>query len=350
VCSSVIMGQFDQSFSSSPVLVFPPQLPPQHFNMSSQHIGSNTAFGHPSHSFWTQTLSQPQTPSGAGRKRSRDEAASNLEDDVHFPPEPAPAESEEGWEYGEGMTLIKPNGILIDASSQTGTWLEEKLPAPVAQTPPAVQDRPILRSYKSQRLDLSSTPAISEEVGFVNGLAVAPSPPKASTIPTIDDFTIHLGIGWSRISSDEHIQAAARGWAKFIENHYPVTDVQIVLQSKGLASYLVEAREGYFLFGDELKEGRLVSKSLEKTFQYLQSVPPMFDGEDSMIVAAQTPKHEAEPTQELAMSETMGQPASIHGLSASGAATGGILMGLLNGTSNGSHSTGQPMEVEMDMS
>jgi hypothetical protein len=238
--------------------------------------------------------------SAAGRKRSRDEAAPNLSfEDEYFPTHPVipPPENEEEWEYGEGMTLIKPNGgYLISASSQTGTWAEEKAEVNSQPTTPS-PEKPMLRSHKSQRLDLSGTPAIAEEISLSNGTLVTPlsqsknisTSMNSATEPTVDDFTRHLGIGWSRISEDEHIQAAARGWTKFIENHYPVTNVRIRLQSKGLASYLVEAQEGYFLFGEDLKQGRLVSRGLERTWENLRGSPPVFDGE-VVMEAGETPK------------------------------------------------------------
>lgn len=257
--------------------------------------GSNPAPVAPSLSNLTPTASTPS--SAAGRKRSRDEAAPNLEDDyfpVQQPSTPAPPENEDEWEYGEGMTLIKPSGsgYIISAGSQTGTWAEEKAEEQ-AQTvaPIMIQDRPALRSAKSQRLDFTSTPVIAEEV-MSNGTLIAPpstSPTNGFTEPTVDDFTRHLGIGWSLISADEDIQAAARGWTKFINNHFPVTDAKIRLQSKGLASYLVEANEGYFLFGEDLKQGRLVSTSLEKTWVNLRGPVPVFDGE-GVMEAGETPK------------------------------------------------------------
>lgn len=248
----------------------------------------------PLHSSWaTNTPSLPTPSSAASRKRSRDEAAPNLEDyfAVQAPaPQPEP-ENEDEWEYGEGMTLIKPSrgGYIIDASSQTGTWAEERAEEEKAKAmAPVAIERPIVRAAKSQRLDLSATPAIAEEAS-TSGVP-SPGSPERYTEPTVDDFTRHLGIGWSSVNTMDHdIQAAARGWAKFVENHYPVTDVKIRLQSKGLASYLVEANEGYFLFGEDLKQGRLVSTSLERTWVNLSSPVPVFDG-DVVMEAGQTPK------------------------------------------------------------
>jgi hypothetical protein len=325
---------FDQaSSSSSPVIVLPPpQFPSQPYTMNSNNLtfANSSPFGQASPNPSAFPLPQPSS-SSTGRKRSRDEAADNLQEDYFTPPV---QESEEDWEYGEGMTLIKPNGFLIDASSQTGTWAEEKaeIAQLQAQTPPATQDRPILRSYKSQRLDLTATPVIAEEISLSNGIVVASSPPKMSNgmaEPTIDAFTIYLGIGWSRISDGEDIQAAARGWAKYIENHYPVSGVHIRLQSKGLASYLVETREGWFLFGEDLREGRLVSTSLERTFENLKTQPPTFDSEEILYTTAETPRVEIETKNEVVMND---QP---------------VVENMMNGTHNLQTPAEQDVEMEM---
>jgi N6-adenosine-specific RNA methylase IME4 len=360
------MGSFDQSYlSSSPVLAMQAQHPPQPaFMMGSNSLAFSSPFGDSrnpnSPSAWPNTQLKSAPSSAAGRKRSRDEAGPNLSDDEHFPvqaPIPqAPTDDEEGWEYGEGMTLIKPNriGRAIEASSQTGTWAEEKAEeekakaqaqalaqaqAQAAAVLSSSAERPILRATKSQRLDLTATPSITEEV-MQNGtftIVSAPSPERTGFVePTIDDFTRHLGIGWSLISSDEHIQAAARGWTKFIENHFPITNVKIALQSNGLESYLVEASEGYFLFGEDLKQGRLVSTNLEKVWANLRGPVPIFDGEVIMD-AGETPKiHKATPPADATMmtDANMGEVDSI-----------------VNGGQQIAEPTiSQAVEVEMDMS
>lgn len=308
-------------YSSSPVLVLPP-LAPHSFGMdpTNSPYSNPSPFSQPSAGISIPNQPQPCTPSAAGRKRCRDE--SNLDDDGYFStpiPEPEPI-SEEGWEYGEGMTLVRPNGYIIDASSQTGTWAEDKIPTPPIGTP---IDRPILRTFKSQRLDLTAN---EDEASLPYGSLAAQSPPKSSLEPTVDDFTIHLGIGWSRISTDEDIQAAARGWAKYIENHFPVSNPDIRLQSKGLSSYLVETKEGWFLFADDLKQGRLVSMTLEKTFDNLRVQPPIFDSSEILEAAAATPM--ADDSERLTMNDALQQTLA-----------------------NASPSTnGHSVEVEMDIS
>ena len=292
-----------RSFNNrSPVLALQPQSPAQlPFNMNSNRPIFSSPFSNPTYQSPTSSSWSTLTPTGivpnsaAGRKRSRDEAAPNLEDD-YFPVQqpasiPTPPENEDDWVYGEGMVLIKPGGNgYISPESQSGTWLEEKVEEKTQSAPVApLSERPFMRSAKSQRLDFGSTPSILEERIMSNGTPVAASPTSGYTEPTIDDYTRHLGIGWSRISADEDIQAASRGWTRYINNHYPVTDAKIRLQSKGLCSYLVEANEGFFLFGEDLKQGQLVSTTLDKTFANLAGPTPVFDG-TTVMEAGQTPK------------------------------------------------------------
>lgn len=265
---------------------------------SHQSRGNNgdlpalTPFGQPSFNA-CGVQSRLLTPASVGVKRSRDDAAENLEDDDYFHQAATPpAQKEEDWTYGEGMTLVRPNGFIIDPASQTGTWAEEKAEQSRPATPPAAS-RPVMRNHKSQRLDLSATPAIGDD--RLSNYAPSSSPIRQSPTrndPAVDDYTIHLGIGWSKISADEDMQAAARGWAKYIENHFNVTSPKILLQSRGLSSYLVEAREGWFLFGDDLKQGRLVATTLTRTFEHLRTSPPSFDGEEVLVAVAETPKVE----------------------------------------------------------
>jgi len=234
-----------------------------------------------------------RTSTVAGRKRSRDEAAVNLDPPEKVVEAPVIKEAEDEWVYGPGMTLIKKSaGYVADASSQSGTWVEEKAAQEQARKAEAAllaqqqqsQSRPSLRSHKSQRLEMRapSTERFSARSPTREAVNALSTTSDSITQPIVDDFTFHLGIGWSRISDDEHIQAAARGWARYIENHYPVTNAKVLLESRGLQSYLVEASEGYFLFAENLRQGRLVSKLADRALQNLKSSPPAFDGLETM--------------------------------------------------------------------
>ena len=283
------MPSFNRYFTSSPVLAMQPQA--VHQGPLSKPFSAST-FSLPAS--WAQQL--VSNNSAAGRKRSRDEAAVNLDAPEKIA-EPVVKEPEDEWIYGPGMTLIKKNSSYVaDASSQSGTWVEEKAAKEDAiKTEAALQiqeqlaqERPSLRSNKSQRLtpNASSNSINTRSSPLLNPMSSSDSLEQ----PIVDDFTIHLGIGWSRISDDERIQAAARGWARYIENHFPVTNAKILLESRGLQSYLVEANEGYFLFAENLRQGRLVSKTSDRAMENLRSSPPVFDGIDTMEATTQTPK------------------------------------------------------------
>jgi hypothetical protein len=287
------MSSFGRQFTASPVLTMSPQ--PAHqapfgmvgFGHQQAPPASHTqaqappAFGAPpvAAAFMAQ---QPSKPASSGRKRSRDEAASNLEPDA--PPPPPPQEPEDEWVYGEGMVLIKANkGYVADASSQSGTWMEEKKAAEEEVRRKLELEREIIapRSCKLVRVDRGlDTQSAMTASAAPTAASTSPSSilPNGKQAPVIDDFTLHLGIGWRKISDAEHIQAAARGWARFIENHFPLNNVQIRLESSGLQSYLVESSEGFFLFAENLRHGRLVSTNVEGALRNLQTSPPTFDG------------------------------------------------------------------------
>lgn len=293
--------------TSSPVLTMASQAAHQLQFDRPFAMQQSSPFGNPS--AWSQNFGQHKAVAPPrGRKRSRDEAAVNLDSPEKAPPVVEPVkEDEDEWEYGPGMVLIKKgSGYVHEAGNQSGTWLEEKTAALEAtrkeealrEQQRQAQDRPSLRSHKSSRLDLSAHVASQESAARSNRSSPKrdlrdPSPmtPDGNSSaagpsqPVIDDFTFHLGIGWNRLSEDEHIQAAARGWARYIGNHYPVTEPKILLESKGLESYLVEAREGYFLFAENLHQGRLVSSNAQRALVNLKSSPPVLDGAQTMLAA-----------------------------------------------------------------
>ncbi|KAK4107554.1 hypothetical protein N656DRAFT_719891 [Canariomyces notabilis] len=292
------MPSFDRIYASSPVLAMPPQ------------VAHQVPLGKSFQQHQAMSLSQPvswpahlvRSSSVAGRKRSRDEASVNLDPPEKLVEAPVIKEPEDEWIYGPGMTLIKKStGYIADASSQSGTWVEERAAKEEARKAEAAllaqqqlaQSRPSLRSHKSQRLDMTTAANTDGRSPSRRSSPTreATNPLSASSDsiaqPIVDEFTLHLGVGWSRIS--EHIEAAARGWARYIENHYPVTNVKILLESRGLQSYLVEANEGYFLFAENLRQGRLLSRTPERALSNLKSSPPVFDGLDTMD-ASESPK------------------------------------------------------------
>jgi len=161
--------------------------------------------------------------------------------------------------------------------------------------------RPDLVSRKSMRLDRSATTsldnlhktasasasasAMSESIDFADsmdrsGAAVVEQPP-------IDTATQTLGIAWTSMpTSDPTMAAAMRGYARYIETHFPLQGVSIVWQNRSMPAYLVSAitrpkvtwssqgyqpgSQGYYLFDEELQQARLVAKSWERAIDNLR--------------------------------------------------------------------------------
>ena len=308
------MGPYNcNQFSDAPAMVLPPQQA-QPYTMSDQlepspsqpmtlnTTASSSSYVQPSPTSyvnhctsWTPTESIRTITTNPSRKRSRDENVYEPEaDGSYFSAQqvrtPAPIPEEEPI-YGEGMTLLNPKtGVSISAESQTGTWYEEKVETERAAPAIAPSEiRPEMpKARKSQRLDLSA-PGLDDLAQSV----LPASPPKTGVTeePTVDDFTHQLGIGWTRVASDDaDAQAAIRGWARYIDNHFSshVHGSQILLKSKGLNAYLVGAQEGFFLFSEDLLEGRFIGPSWDVCLVHLQSVPMTFEGIET-LKAERTP-------------------------------------------------------------
>jgi hypothetical protein len=256
-----------------------------------------TSYAHNS-SKWTPVDSMTSVSTNPSRKRSRDETAFDPETDGSYFPSlvdqvntPAPIPEEPI--YGEGMVLLNPQtGLAIGAESQSGTWVEEKEDRQQLEKEiEAANFRPKLpTSRKSMRLSQSSIKTnLFDHVANVSAPA---SPPKtASGHPEIDNATLALGIGWTQMwTEDEHIQTAARGWARYLDNHYAqhVYGAEILLKSKSHNAYLVGSQEGFYLFAENLLEGRLVSRNWQRCLDNLRSQPMVFDGEE-ILHAERTP-------------------------------------------------------------
>ena len=264
---------------------------------------------------WTPIDGMTPISTNPSRKRSRDETAFDAEVDGSyfasvFAPTPIP---EEEPIYGEGMVLINPRtGISVSAESQTGTWYEEKVDErALKEEIAAAYDRPKLpTSRKSLRLSQASI-----RLPLDTMVAIAPaSPPKTAVDrPEIDEATIALGIGWSKMESEsDSLQTAARGWARYIDNHYSteIHGAQFLLRNAGLDAYLVGCQEGFFLFTESLLEGKLVGRSWETCLQNLRSQPMAFEGKE-VLRAERTPGPEAAQShlpRGVHLSSWMGEP------------------------------------------
>lgn len=229
-------------------------------------------------------VGQPPTslPLAAGRKRSRDVVYANVDLEDHLSHNDKDCG---GWAVDDDNTsLMSANPIVtpfsdvesrFDSGPVRGHSEDEKVQLRCR----AEQGDGRIR--KAQRVESCADRSSRRHDAFatVCGLRhVNNSAASADLSLVVDDCTLHLGIGWRRIGDGEDMQAAARGWARFIERNFALTGVRICLESRGLQSYLVEADEGFFLFDENLRCGRLVSRSVEGVLGNLKLSPPVFDG------------------------------------------------------------------------
>lgn len=245
--------------------------PDQYFHPSHYHSvipQSPNAFPNGANIRSTPSNSLPPTPSAdsiAGRKRSRSDIYSP-EDEHEDVSGPAPVEVSPVYRgepvYGPGMTLVYPNDhsghYAVDASSQSGTWLEERADSVVAKT-----QRPIMASRKSQRMAPSSSrsdiPILRQEDSTQR---------TATAEPLIDEVTRLLGISWIRMDGSEALQISQKAYTRWITRHYPgLADVELWFENASIPGYLgvasnktSSARE-FFLWSNDLKQAVLVTRN-----------------------------------------------------------------------------------------
>lgn len=272
---------------------------------------------------WTPVDSMTPVSTNPSRKRSRDESAFDAEtvDGSYFSEADIPEPIAEEPIYGEGMVLLNPRtGMSISAESQTGTWYEEKAEEEEKNQPTKSDFRPKMpSSRKSIRLSQSSLHPLLES---------APASPPKMVHPEVDEATIALGIGWTKIASeDADIQAAARGWARYLDNHYTphLHGAEMLLKSAGLNAYLVGSPEGFFLFSESLLEGRLVGRTWETCLRNLRAQPIEFEGTE-ILRAERTPGPDFTELESVQMDkiENLAEPQRFHIQPGGGLANGSM--------------------------
>ena len=153
-----------------------------------------------------------------------------------------------------------------------------------------LQDMP--RQSATEEEDLGDSPrrkAQRTTNGHVNGTSTSADSPLTSNRseePVVDEYSRLLGVGW-RQPSPATMQGSARGWARYIETNYPLTNVEIVAQTS--EQTLVRAIEGTYLFHENLREGRLLSRVHDDAIARLRqnSRNPHFEGENPITPTRQ---------------------------------------------------------------
>lgn len=295
-------------YCNSPTVLLRPQ-PVHAFNPASYSVPMQHQQAYPtpllskpqSSSQPKQAVSSPPITANLSRKRTRDESFDESSEvllgtswkapSICQAPCQAPSESSEDNSTIPTDKMDISGAITGDAiptANQSKAWFgnpadTEIEAAPEAAVPQAVDQGETLAepSRKVRRRDRSS----SRELMTVNTSESDGLPKSCPEDPPIDESTYLLGIGWALIGEDRDVQAAARGCARYIENHYPFSTAKIILQSKGLEAVLVETNEGYHLFNEDLSEGKLVSVTWQTCLANLQRSPVIFEGVTTLKTA-----------------------------------------------------------------
>ncbi|CAF9942956.1 MAG: hypothetical protein ALECFALPRED_010286 [Alectoria fallacina] len=248
------------------------------------------------------TASTTINPFATSKKRTHDEISPKDEEmGVTLPPSRTPGVSPTSI-HGEGIARIDPLTGTATTAESAGTWLEDQLEMMLHSDPSerAVQltdSEGEFPKRKVQRRDNSSN---------ADGtIAADPTElPTATTAdPTIDQYTHLLGIGWTQVGKDSGSVAMARGFSRYIDNHYILTNSEVLLESKSLESYLVKTSQGYFLFPEDLKQARLVATTWEDTLANLQTLPVWFSGAQALY-PVRTPDADRERDNDTGSSAT----------------------------------------------
>lgn len=87
----------------------------------------------------------------------------------------------------------------------------------------------------------------------------------------------------------ERTGSGCKGYARFIEKHFDLTDVALLLRNESLPAYLVQAQRnaifGFYLFTQDLKRGQLVAPASapETALCNLQQPSPIFSDPEILV-------------------------------------------------------------------
>ena len=246
----------------------PQQQPNPYFtNAFYQSVGS--AAQTPGPLFTPSLTSLPPTPGSlAGRKRSRGDIFAPEDDDEAHEDGAVATPMHEVSQTMQGPTgLANPNGI--DSSDSWNDAIGTRKPFHIK--------RPSVSSRKSQR-----KAAIDDESDQLGQLIMPHSLREATTEPLIDEATRVLGISWTRMDSTPNLLVSQAAYTKWIQNHYPaLRNVTVWFEYQAIPGYLVEAtnvysgQKGYYIFSDNLTEGRLVTTEPDQLMPRLKMLPAL---------------------------------------------------------------------------
>ena len=237
-------------------------------------------------------------PANHAKKRSRDElniAETDLTE-TNIPPALTPMVSPEPQ---SGIPMPGPtiplNPLTQQSQPAAGSYIHE----PILTTDYSEVEIPSSASVSSEempRRKVSRRDSAGEGPDTRTGSSSSISPTAQSGEVRIDEWTLHLGIGWLSSEGDSIAESSLRGHQKYIQNHYPLSNVKIVAYNKQHCMCLVESAQGWYLFDEDLKSGRLLAREKEEALRNAAHNPIIFKDQDALKPKESGTNSPSEPT------------------------------------------------------
>ena len=203
---------------------------------------------------------RPSKSSVAGHKRSRDDLTAEDDDNDELPAAPTSVPLPIGSQSINGPSMTynfpsQPGPSNNSTNTQANLfWMQQQQQQQASQSSSSFSDRQRATARKSQRMSRASNQLDQPRLGNSNKndeMVANIDHSRNSSVnsinninqPTIDAASHALGISWTQLTGDPALEAAARGWSRYIANNFMLTDVQILLHSKSDrdGGYLVRA-------------------------------------------------------------------------------------------------------------
>ncbi|KAL9602685.1 MAG: hypothetical protein Q9219_001675 [cf. Caloplaca sp. 3 TL-2023] len=117
---------------------------------------------------------------------------------------------------------------------------------------------------------------------------------------------LNLGLGWKSIGHDPDRQAAARGWAKYIERRFPIHSVTVLARHPN-DNILVKAADGIYIFDEAISVAIFIARSLPEYMAQHRENPRLAVESYKLIRPVVDPEFR-EPGGHVSMSDTDGSP------------------------------------------
>lgn len=205
--------------------------------------------------------------------------------------------------HGAGIPVINPLTSVRQAEEMSGSWLVQKLEDSLKLTEEeqasgsdAENEMPEARRTKAPRRQRSPGTASEGSHGATGVLD------EISPDVDIDPYMMSLGVSWCTVAHDADSTAAARGLSRYVERHYPLSDVKFLAKNRRNETILASSNGCWYLFKEDLSKGRLVaSYSWESAVRRLNQNPIEYEGEEDLVASSEPDAVERKSPETTAM-------------------------------------------------